>query len=134
VSGNPPERGSNAGANAVAAGSGLTLGSLHALLANNLANDNPWKSWLVILAPAAAITLSNGGLAVKQFWDRRTLEREYTARLERAKQTLHELIDNPRTSIDQKEQYQKELDELNMLVVRTEGESLRAIIKRRGSE
>jgi len=51
--------------------------------------------------------------------------------LRRAKQTLQELIDNPRTPIEHKERYQGELDELNMLVVQTEGERLRAIIRRR---
>jgi len=133
VSDNPPERTNNAGANAVAAGSGLTLGSLLALLANNLGNDNPWKSWVVILAPAAAIALSNGGLAIKHRLDRSAVEREYASRLERAKKTLQDLIDDPRTPIELKTQYQAELDEMNMLVVRAEGERLRAIIRRRES-
>jgi hypothetical protein len=56
----------------IAAGSGVSAGTLLAALANNLSDANQLKSWLVILAPAVGVGLSTL-LIWLQAWNRRRI-------------------------------------------------------------
>lgn len=102
-----------AGAGAAGAGSGTLL----ILLANNLPDKNPWKSWLVLLAPTLSV-----GISVLYVWIRKALDEYLGARkIERfvrdAKATLQEGLNNPNTSEAHRRKLRGQLEELELLVV-----------------
>ena len=87
------------------------------LLANNLPDHNPWKSWLVLLAPSISI-----GISVVYSWIRKAVDDSLESRkvnwfVIEAKQTLKEALENPNTSETHRKRLRTQLEELEMLLV-----------------
>lgn len=117
--------GTKAGAGAAGAGSGTLL----VLLANNLPDRSPWKSWLVILAPSLSI-----GVTILYAWARKTIEHYIDRRqLEKfvrdAKATLKEALENPNTSDEHRKQLRAELESLEILLVKSNIDRVRFLSK-----
>ena len=105
--------GGKAGAGAAGAGSGTLL----VLLANNLPDRSPWKSWLVLVAPSLSI-----GITVLYVWIRKAVDEYLDKRkIERfvreAKTTLQEGLNNPNTSDAHRRKLRTQLEELELLLV-----------------
>jgi ribosomal protein L29 len=117
--------GSKVGAGAAGAG----IGTLLILLANNLTNNNPWKSWLVIVAPSASVAVSAGyawlRVALDDYLDKRELRRI----IAQARQTLQEALGNSNTSESHKVQLRKELEKLEILLVKTDIARIRTLTR-----
>jgi hypothetical protein len=114
---------SKAGSGAAGAGSGTLL----VLLANNLPHDNPWKSWLILIAPSLSVAIG-----ILYSWARKSVEsylnkRELAQLIRNAKKTLTEAVQNPNTSEEHRQQLRKELEELEVLLVRTDVDRIRIL-------
>lgn len=112
-----------AGAGAAGAGSGTLL----VLLANNLPDKSPWKSWLVLLAPSLSI-----GISVLYVWIRKAVDEYLEARkIERfvreAKATLQEALNNPNTSEAHRRKLRGQLEELELLHVKARIQRVRVV-------
>ena len=104
--------------NVVGGAAGAGGGTLIVLLAQNLPESNPLKSWLIIIAPSFSVLLSS-----IWFWARRKIEdyfenKEFNSAVEEAKSTLKEALDNSGTSEAHKNQLIKELEQLEMIAVK----------------
>lgn len=115
--------GTRAGAGAAGAGSGTLL----VLLANNLSDNHPWKSWLVLLAPSLSITVT-----VAYGWARKAIDEYFEVRrtqrfIREAKGTLKEALDNPNTSDAHRAKLRAEFEELELHLVKTSIERVRII-------
>ena len=111
-----------------AAGAGT--GTLLVALARNLPDDHPWKPWLVLLAPS--LTVAIGAL---YSWAREGIEQYRNSRqlarlVHQAKQTVREALGNPLTTGEHRNQLQKELEALELLLVRTDLDRIRVLAKR----
>jgi hypothetical protein len=113
------------GAGAAGAGSGTLL----VLLANNLHDGDPWKSWLVILAPSASIAISAIYGWVKTAIDRHAARQELSKVVDRAKVTLREALQNPATSEEHRQVLRKELEALELLLVKADVDKIRVLTK-----
>jgi hypothetical protein len=115
--------GTKAGAGAAGAGSGTLL----VLLANNLPDKNPWKSWLVLLAPSLsiAITIAYGLVrkALDEYLDGRRIKRF----VREAKVTLKEALENTNTSEAHRKKLRAQLEELELLLVKASIEKVRVV-------
>jgi len=122
-----PREKSSPGAKAGAGAAGAGSGTLLVLLANNLPDKSPWKSWLVLFAPtlSIAITISYGWArrSIEHYLDRRDLERL----IRDAKGTLKEALENPNTSEEHRKQIRGELESLEMLLVKSNIDRLRVL-------
>ncbi len=108
-------------------------GTLLVLLANNIPDDNPWKSWLVIIAPTASVVLAAGMSWVRRQIEEALQRRAKTALINRARKTLQDGITDPNTSEETRAQLRADLEELNRLVAREAFEKARAIFTKRDS-
>ena len=101
------------GAGAAGAGGGTLL----VLLARNLPDDNPWKSWLVLLAPAVTVFLSGSWLWIQAAIAERAREKEKRQLFEMAKETIRKSMDDPHGSPEHKESLRKTLEDLQLIEV-----------------
>jgi hypothetical protein len=112
-----------AGAGAAGAGSGTLL----VLLANNLPERNPWRSWLVLLAPSLSIAITVayawGRKAIDEYLERRRVERF----VREAKVTLKEALENRNTSETHRKKLRAQLEELELLLVKASIEKVRVV-------
>jgi len=104
-------------------------GTLLVLLANNLPDSNAWKSWLVLLAPSASIAISTLYGWVKNAIDERANRRELADVVRRARITLDEALQNPSTSDEHRKQLQRELETLELLLVKADVEKIRVLTR-----
>jgi hypothetical protein len=121
----PATRSAKVGAGAAGAGSGTLL----VLLANNLPVDSPWKSWLVIFAPSVSIAISVLYGWIKASLDRRAARKELAQVVDRAKLTLQKALENPATSQEHRRQLQKELEGLELILVKADLDKIRVLAK-----
>jgi hypothetical protein len=102
-------------------------GTLLVLLANNLPQGHPWKSWLLLIAPSASVAI-----AVLAAWTRRYLEtllnrRELKSLILQSKETLRAALNNDQTSPEHKAELRKHLEELESLLVERDLERIKAL-------
>jgi hypothetical protein len=121
----PASRSTRVGAGAAGAGSGTLL----VLLANNLPEGSPWKSWLVILAPSVSIAISVLYGWSKASIDRRAARKELGQVVDRARFTLQKALENPSTSLEHRKQLQKELEGLELILVKADLDKIRVLTK-----
>ena len=97
---------SNLGAGAAGASGGTVL----VLLAQNLPEKNPFKSWLVISAPSVSLALSVCWVWMKKYGV------EYMKRrhIEKQKEILAKAIQNPITSPEHHEALRKKYEQVEM--------------------
>ena len=107
---------------------GVGAGTLLVVLANNLPANNPWKPWLVLLAPSVSVAL--GAFLA---WSGRNIQRwladrQRQFRISRAKWTIEAALNNPQTSAEHKNQLRTELESLELLSVRAELLTVKSLI------
>lgn len=101
------------GAGAAGAGGGTLL----VLLARNLPDSHPWKSWLIIIAPSTTVFLSGVWLWLRALVTTRAGRLETERLIEQAKATLERGINNPLTSPEHRQTLRKKYEELELLQV-----------------
>jgi hypothetical protein len=101
------------GAGAAGAGSGTLL----VLLARNLADDSPWKSWLIIIAPSATVFASVLWLWIRHALHEFTKRRQATRVIRQAKVTLEVAMQNQLTSTQHREMLRRKYEELELLEI-----------------
>lgn len=99
----------------IAGATGAGSGTLLVILANNLPETSPWKSWLVIIAPS--ISVLAGGL---YHWCKEKIvehfqQRDFVTAIEQARQTLEKSLRNPATTEEHKKELQANLEKLEKL-------------------
>lgn len=113
-----------------AGAAGVGMGTLLALMANNLPSGNPWKTCLVVLAPAVSVAISVVyrwiTLALEAFLSRRALQRE----VYEARNILQESLQSADISQEHKKQLQNVLFELQMILLKFNMEKIRQMTKR----
>lgn len=115
--------------NPYAAGAGLGSGTLLAALADNLSDSNDAKSWLVILAPAVGIAISYGWGYVKDYLDDWVANRVAKQYLGDAIRFNDEIINDPQSSADEKEEARKEKAALRRIYAKASRSRFRARIR-----
>lgn len=110
---------------------GAGSGTFLAALADNIPDDEWYKSWLVILAPAISIGISGGWIWVRHWLSKRSEGRELSAALAQAKRTLQEAIDNPNTPEHLKQTYREDLAQLGDLVIRSDVDRVILLLAKR---
>jgi hypothetical protein len=112
-----------------AGAAGAGSGTLLVLLANNMPTGNPWKSWLVIVAPSVSIAISVLYGWIKSSIDKRAAKQELEQLVDRARITLQTALQNPSTSEEHRRQLQKELEALELLLVKADLDKIRVLAK-----
>jgi hypothetical protein len=129
----PPKRNSaNKAAQRVRTGAGATgvgAGTLLVLLARNLPDTSPWKSWALILAPSVSVALS--WLVI---WLRTEIEYILNTRNQRRifdaiTVRIEEALKNPLTSDDHKMELRKKLEEVEKLSIEVQREQLQLVLR-----
>lgn len=88
---------------------GASLGTIFASLANNMPDNNHYKSWIVILAPAGAIAISWSFQQLYKMWKRY----ENAQKWKNLKSTIKEHIDDPTTPPKERERLTKLYYDIN---------------------
>jgi hypothetical protein len=107
---------------------GVGAGTLLVLLANNLAPNNPWKPWLVLLAPSVSVALGAFLTWSSRIIQRWLADRQRQFRISRAKCTLQAALNNPNTSAEHKDQLRRELESLELLSVQADLLTIRSLM------
>lgn len=114
----------NKNSNNIAGGiAGAGIGGIIASLANNLADNNPYKSWLVILSPAIAIVISWLIKQVDIYLKKKKLKRLKGS----IKAEIDEMMKRPGLTPQMKEKLQKTKDELDMANIEVLATRIRSI-------
>ena len=120
-----PTAGAKVGAGAAGVGSGTLL----VILANNIPEHNQWKTWLVLLAPSVTVAVGVVYGWIRALIERWLNKRELVHVIHQAKQTLSDALRNPETSEEHRAQLRKELEQLEMLLVRADLDRIRVLAK-----
>lgn len=99
--------GSRVPANLDSATAGASLGTVIALLANNLPDTYWFKSWLIILAPIIAVGVSTLAAWGKRWYTRKSHKQELEDSLDFAEEYLSSII-RRRSSTPSEREYAKE--------------------------
>lgn len=110
-----------------ASAAGAGSGTLLVLLANNLPAVNPWKSWLLIVAPSATIAIAFLWRALDAAVSRYLRKRELRSVVLQAQATLKAALENGNTSAQHRSKLKHELKQLELLLVQTDVEKIKAL-------
>lgn len=112
-----------------AAGAGVSSGTLLAALADNLPDDSPYKSWLVILAPSLSIVVGFGWGLVKFHLDELVSYWRVQRALADSIKRNDAIIADPNETEEEKEAARKDNASLRKLARAENRKRLRARIK-----
>jgi len=107
------------------------------LLAHNLSADNPWKSWMELIAPAASVGLT--GLII---WFRHNIIDSYLRShranraqglIDQGKARIGRALENPHTSVEHRNRLKKELEQLDISEIKLRKETLEMLVGSRAS-
>jgi hypothetical protein len=115
-----------------AGAAGVSGGTLLVLLAQNLPDDNPAKSWLLILAPSATLAVAYVWARLRFALDDYLAQRSARSTFSQARTTLHEILNDPRTTEDHKTDVRKELKQLERDYINSTTARFRARLKDHG--
>ena len=96
---------------------GASGGTLVALLASNLSDENVLKPWLLLAAPSLAVFFSGVWLWANQWFSNWLSDREVKTVVAAARADLREALDNPHTTNEHHESLQKRMEALDLMVV-----------------
>jgi len=112
-----------------AGATGASAGTVLVLLARNLPDNNPWKSWALIIAPSVAVLLSwlivRVRLEADYYLSKRNRQRVY----DNMTTKIREALGNPLTSDEHKTSMRKELEQVEKLQIDAEREQLQFVLK-----
>ncbi len=112
-----------------AGATGASAGTLLVLLARNLPENNPWKSWALILAPSLAVLLSWLLIKVRYEADYYLTRRNRERIFDNITTKIGKALDNPLTSEEHKASMRKELEQVEKLRIDAEREQLQLVLK-----
>jgi len=112
-----------------AGATGASAGTLLILLARNLPDSNPWKSWVLIVAPSLSVLLSWVLVRVRHEAEYYLAERTRQRVFENIKAKIVEALNNPLTSAEHKKAMQGELERVERLRIDAEREQLQFVLK-----
>jgi hypothetical protein len=112
-----------------AGATGASAGTLLVLLARNLPDNNPWKSWALILAPSLAVLLSWLLVRVRLEADYYLSKRNRQRVFDNITARIREALDNPLTSEEHKDSMRKQLEQVEKLRIDAEREQLQLVLK-----
>ena len=125
----PRSRASKRASATSAGAAGASAGTLLVLLARNLPDSNPWKSWALVLAPSLSVFLSWLLIRVRHeaeyYLAKRNRQRVFDAIIAK----IREALDNPLTSEEHKQTMRKELEQVEKLRIDAEREQLQLVLK-----
>ena len=100
---------------------GVSGGTLLAIVANQLPDSNPIKPFLIYLAPSSAIILTGlwdwARISIGVYSEKRRTrrkEQEFERYFEKARTHLVMMLEDPELSNQQKKEYHKRLEQLNL--------------------
>lgn len=97
------------------------------VLARSLPDTSPWKTPLLIVAPAATVFFSAAWLfaltVAKQFYRQRQRDKIFA----KAKKTLAEGIDNPHASEEHRVELRKRLEDLRLLELESYSKEIKVL-------
>lgn len=85
-------------------------GTLLVALAGNLSADHPWKSWIILLAPACSVILSALVIWIRAKIENHIRIRDTKKLIAEAKRAAEAAIQNPHISQEHRESARKELE------------------------
>ena len=109
---NAPGKSSNVGAGAAGVGGGTLI----VLIANNLPSDSAIKPWLLLLSPAASVSLSALWLWLRIEIANYVQDNRVKSLAKAAKSALEEALQNPHTSDGHKSRIREQLEEVESLL------------------
>jgi hypothetical protein len=112
----PSDGGPRKRSRAEAGAAGVGGGTLLVLLANNMPNDSPLKSWLILIAPSAAVALVAVWVWLCAKYDRYIARREFDAAMAVARSTLQRALDEA-DSPERAAELRKKLNQLNDVAI-----------------
>lgn len=99
----------------IAGFTGAGSGTVLVLLANNLPETSALKSWLVILAPSVSILMGSIYHWVKSKVSEHFAQKDFTAAIESARETLNRALNNSTTTEAHKEVLREQLEKLEKI-------------------
>lgn len=97
---------------------GIGSGTLLAVLANNLPDSNPWKSWLLILAPSATAAVIHTWAWGAAVLDRSLARRQVVQSLRQAESLYRIALNDPSTSEQHKADVRREYEKLQAFLLK----------------
>jgi hypothetical protein len=125
---NPPKRRITP-ATTGAGATGASAGTFLVLLARNLPDSNPWKSWALTLAPSLSVLLSWLLIKVRYEADYYVNKRNRQRVFDNITAKIREALENPLTSEGHKASMRKELEQVEKLRIDAEREQLQLVLK-----
>lgn len=117
-------KGSNTtGAGFAGVGGGTTL----AVIANNLPEDNPLKSYLLLASPLATILITTFWVWMYTSINNALRDRQADSLLNKAKNRLSEALNDPNISEKHRAELRENLEELNRIAVKRDKERYSSI-------
>ncbi|KPQ43996.1 MAG: hypothetical protein MPEBLZ_01464 [Candidatus Methanoperedens nitroreducens] len=113
---------------------GAGVGTFLIYIANNLPDSNVYKSWLVLIAPSASIVIIAFCTWLKSNLKKYRTEKEFRSSINQTRETLNEILDNPKTSDEHRKRIGKRLEEFEKLVVDIQFDKVKALAQRKESE
>ncbi|MCP4129755.1 MAG: hypothetical protein GY754_01945 [bacterium] len=88
------------------------------------------KKWLILIAPSASVFLSILWYWVKNKFEDYLMQKEFESFINRAKQTLHNAINDPNSSEKHIKMLRKEVEELELLTIKSYRDRIKILIDR----
>jgi Na+/melibiose symporter-like transporter len=110
------------------------VGTFLIYIVNNLPDENAYKSWLVLIVPFFSFVICALWIWFKSNIEKYRTEKELISSINRAKQTLNEALDNPKTSEEHRRKIRKTLEDLELLIVDIQFSKVKTMAKSRDSE
>ena len=108
----PQKKSGEATIGADAAGVGGGCGTILVALAESLPPDDPWRPWLLYLAPSVTVILSGLWLYAKYRVVEWARNRDIDTVIQQAKKLFQDAVDNPNTSPEHVDVLRSEIEEL----------------------
>ncbi len=99
----------------IAGVTGAGSGTLIVMLANNLPEASPWKSWLVIMAPSVSVLSGAIYQWIKAKISDYFQQKDLSSAIDQARKTLETALNNQATTAEHKKELQKNLEKLEKL-------------------
>lgn len=102
-------------------------GTLLVELASHLPENNPWKPWILLVAPSASIAISALYSWATRYIHEALTDRKWEAVERRSRKTLETSLGNPNTSPEHKAEVRQALEQLERIAIQRIIEQVNAI-------
>ena len=109
---------------AASIGVGAGGGTLLVILAQNISENSPWKSWLVILAPGASVVATTGLSWVRAEWSAYRRRRTISSAFAKTKKHIEDGLKNRNTSEEHKAKLRERLEKIEIVMIEAASKDL----------